>query len=330
MDKAARDEGASKRTDMFSILRLNASQGRFCYFAYGSNIHVSQMAQRCPHSLFVGTASLSGFRWQINERGVANIVRSPNDCVKGLVYLVDAEDERRLDRSEGVSSKCYQKRLAKIDLVPHRSLQMLKTSHVSAELELQRRRGQQQQIAASPRGQSASLSSSDAVKEQTARHTIRRSSPHGSLVNPPSSSRQFTREKRYLAHTHHRLIVPMPVALLERAMGFVSWSWRRNKTLTCPPFCSSNVPNHTVQVPPRSGFSAGRQILERSRPIQQIQSPLRVKALIYISEQHASDGVIREEYIHRMQKAMSDGLMLGISAPYVERCIDPLVNHKRT
>lgn len=230
MVKAAAEKGGSKRTDMSNFSRVRASHGQYLYFAYGSNIHVAQMAERCPRSLFVGTASLSGFRWQINQRGVANVVRSKNDCVEGLVYLVDAEDERRLDRSEGVSSGYYQKHLAMIDLIPHRSLHKLKTSLVSEELEIQRRQGQRH-TTASPRGHGASLSDSDAGKEQTTRRSLTRSSSHGSLSSPPPNSQRFPREPRYFGSTRtHQVTFRMAVALLERAMSFISLPWRRNNS----------------------------------------------------------------------------------------------------
>ena len=49
------------------------------YFAYGSNLHLAQMAQRCPGSKFVGKATLSGYEWQIYSRGVANVIKSGTD-----------------------------------------------------------------------------------------------------------------------------------------------------------------------------------------------------------------------------------------------------------
>src|SRR6478609_7450773 len=71
------------------------------YFAYGSNLHLAQMAHRCPGSVFKGKAILDSYRWQINERGVANVVESGSDhSVEGLLYMIGPKDERTLDRSE--------------------------------------------------------------------------------------------------------------------------------------------------------------------------------------------------------------------------------------
>lgn len=88
------------------------------YFAYGSNLHVSQMAERCPESTYIGPGILNGYRWQINQRGVANIVNSPGDTVEGLLYRISPKDEQQLDKSEGVSRGYYQKDYVNVELRP--------------------------------------------------------------------------------------------------------------------------------------------------------------------------------------------------------------------
>ena len=85
------------------------------YFAFGSNLHLGQMARRCPESRFIGTAILQDYRFQINQRGFANTVYSPGDQVEGLVYLLSRFDEERLDRSEGVPT-AYQKYLLPVEV----------------------------------------------------------------------------------------------------------------------------------------------------------------------------------------------------------------------
>ncbi|KAI8626747.1 hypothetical protein F5Y19DRAFT_487978 [Xylariaceae sp. FL1651] len=82
---------------------------RQLYFAYGSNLWLKQMAARCPDSCYIGRAILPDHRWQINQRGFANIVPASGFTVHGLVYELRAGDEARLDRSEGVSSQAYSK-----------------------------------------------------------------------------------------------------------------------------------------------------------------------------------------------------------------------------
>lgn len=75
---------------------------RSLYFAYGSNLSLEQMAARCPESRYIGLARLHDFRWQINQRGVANVVPKRGSVVEGLCYLLSRGDEARLDKNEGV------------------------------------------------------------------------------------------------------------------------------------------------------------------------------------------------------------------------------------
>lgn len=79
------------------------------YFAYGSNMHLGQMGNRCPGSHLVGTASLRGYRWIITTRGYANIVSDVRGTVEGLLFLLTPDDERRLDQFEGVDQGSYEK-----------------------------------------------------------------------------------------------------------------------------------------------------------------------------------------------------------------------------
>ncbi len=93
------------------------------YFAYGSNLSFHQMAKRCPESRFVGRARLHGYMFQINQRGFANIVKSsdPRLFVDGLCYLLKTNDERSLDRSEGVPT-AYTKEMLEVEFfsaAPH-------------------------------------------------------------------------------------------------------------------------------------------------------------------------------------------------------------------
>ncbi|TVY67679.1 hypothetical protein Focb16_v002464 [Fusarium oxysporum f. sp. cubense] len=109
------------------------------YFAYGSNLHLAQMAHRCPGSVFKGKAILDSYRWQINERGVANVVESGSDhSVEGLLYMIGPKDERTLDRSEGVSKGFYQKYLMRVSFEPHQQYANFKTGRLSHLLEQRR------------------------------------------------------------------------------------------------------------------------------------------------------------------------------------------------
>ena len=73
------------------------------------------MARRCPESKFIGLGRLRGWKWFINTRRYANVVRSPKDLVYGLVYEISTSDEVSLDRSEGVP-RDYTKETMEIEL----------------------------------------------------------------------------------------------------------------------------------------------------------------------------------------------------------------------
>ncbi|RSM19519.1 hypothetical protein CDV31_001679 [Fusarium ambrosium] len=193
------------------------------YFAYGSNLHVAQMAKRCPSSVFIGTGTLPGYRWQINERGVANVVPTDGSSVEGLVYLVNARDVRALDRSEGVARKLYQKHMLEIVLQRHRQY----SSFTSARLS---------QV----------------------------------LAEAPNSSDEATAQ---------------------------------------PSDSDSGRPTH------RDGPPSQRQ--------QRAYRPLDVKALVYVSENYSTDGGIREEYIARMQNAVANASILGVSQSFLDKYIVP-------
>lgn len=84
------------------------------YFAYGSNMAVSQMRQRCPECRRLGKASLPGYKWIITTRGYANIVTDEHSTVEGILYELTLDDEEALDRFEGVATGCYYKAIKTI------------------------------------------------------------------------------------------------------------------------------------------------------------------------------------------------------------------------
>ena len=104
------------------------------YFAYGSNMSLTQMASRCPSSTFEGKGRLRGYRWQINERGVGNIVESSDDYVEGVVYKIDQDNRRQLDRNEGVGRGYYKAESIPIQFTPLQD-HGCKTGYVAEELE---------------------------------------------------------------------------------------------------------------------------------------------------------------------------------------------------
>ncbi len=77
------------------------------YFAYGSNMDDAQMAQRCPDSVLLSRASAEGWRFRINSRGYATIVREHGAIVHGLLWLLTESDVVSLNRYEGVAIGLY-------------------------------------------------------------------------------------------------------------------------------------------------------------------------------------------------------------------------------
>jgi phage replication-related protein YjqB (UPF0714/DUF867 family)/gamma-glutamylcyclotransferase (GGCT)/AIG2-like uncharacterized protein YtfP len=72
------------------------------YFAYGSNLHVGQMAQRCPGAANPRPATLADHDWLINERGVATVEPFEGSQVHGVLWQLTDHDLAVLDSAEGV------------------------------------------------------------------------------------------------------------------------------------------------------------------------------------------------------------------------------------
>lgn len=79
------------------------------YIAYGSNMCRVQMAQRAPAARLLGVMTLPGRRFLINRLGFATLVVAPAAQAYGLLWDLNAEDERSLDRYEGVAEGEYHK-----------------------------------------------------------------------------------------------------------------------------------------------------------------------------------------------------------------------------
>lgn len=76
-------------------------------FAYGSNMSRTQVAQRCPDAIAVGTGVLRDHRIAFTrwspawEGGVADVVTAPGHSVWGLLWSMTGEDLAALDAYEG-------------------------------------------------------------------------------------------------------------------------------------------------------------------------------------------------------------------------------------
>ena len=74
------------------------------YLAYGSNMNLEQMRQRCPTATVVGKTILKGrqllFRG-MDYSAVATIEKHPRAAVPVLIWELEPADEDALDRYEG-------------------------------------------------------------------------------------------------------------------------------------------------------------------------------------------------------------------------------------
>jgi gamma-glutamylcyclotransferase (GGCT)/AIG2-like uncharacterized protein YtfP len=77
------------------------------YFAYGSNMDLKQMKERCSSATLLGSAILNNYKIAftifspLRKCGCADIVKSVGSTVPGLVYEISDADMIRLDNFEG-------------------------------------------------------------------------------------------------------------------------------------------------------------------------------------------------------------------------------------
>lgn len=89
---------------------------RIYYFAYGSNLSISQMKRRCPKSKLICKGILKGYKLLFNKYSynwggsVADVMKSPRDNVWGLIYSLTFADLKKLDIFEGFP-KAYNRKL---------------------------------------------------------------------------------------------------------------------------------------------------------------------------------------------------------------------------
>lgn len=77
-------------------------KGKF-YAAYGSNMNIAQMSNRCPNAKVFGVGELKNYRLTFRGKnfGVANVERAENVNVPIVLWNITGECEQSLDRYEG-------------------------------------------------------------------------------------------------------------------------------------------------------------------------------------------------------------------------------------
>jgi len=77
------------------------------YIAYGSNLNLEQMAERCPTAKVVGKGELQDYELLFRGRrygAFATVEPKKGASVPVLIWEIGPEDERRLDMYEGYPS----------------------------------------------------------------------------------------------------------------------------------------------------------------------------------------------------------------------------------
>lgn len=88
-----------RKDDLEAIYNKEVLTMKKLYVAYGSNLHLAQMAHRCPDATVLGAGVIKNYR--LAFYGVASIEpASGTDCPVG-VWEISDRDEKNLDRYEG-------------------------------------------------------------------------------------------------------------------------------------------------------------------------------------------------------------------------------------
>lgn len=91
------------------------------YIAYGSNLNLPQMAQRCPTAKVVGTSEIKDYALLFRGLGgnaVATIEPKEGSKVPVMLWEITPKDELSLDRYEGYPS-FYEKEIMDLELDGH-------------------------------------------------------------------------------------------------------------------------------------------------------------------------------------------------------------------
>jgi gamma-glutamylcyclotransferase (GGCT)/AIG2-like uncharacterized protein YtfP len=79
------------------------------YFAYGANMDIKAMAERCPRSRPLGRARLARHRLIIMAEGFASVTQDPRANVHGVLWDLALSDVPALDRFEDIARGLYKK-----------------------------------------------------------------------------------------------------------------------------------------------------------------------------------------------------------------------------
>jgi hypothetical protein len=99
--------GEEYAQDYQSILQILRSALKRYYLAYGSNMNIEQMRERCPTARYIGVVYLKDHRLQFNMH--ATIERTEGEQVPAILWELQESDEEALDGYEGIRNHHYYK-----------------------------------------------------------------------------------------------------------------------------------------------------------------------------------------------------------------------------
>lgn len=317
----------NRRSKMLAELPVIAYSDRL-YFAYGSNLSPEQMARRCPDSIFLGKATLPGYRWQANERGIANVVMDPDPdadpevmkkgregrgrdgeeekepaAVEGLLYALSLDDEIRLDRYEGVAKGRYDKFAMEVCFEPVRGnvfARCTSASVATAIREEQRREEARGRGTASPGGTPGVERRARSWGEEDGEERRRR-----------RDSRPDDSHRRRAASVGR---IPSSFFSSSFSSAAKGGRWRDSILgFLGIPSKARRAPSSPLPPSPQPG-RRGREGVVGAK---------WVKAIAYISFDYMRDGMVKAQHVPRMRRAIADALSLGVSRGYVEGYMAP-------
>lgn len=268
-----------------SSLRQSPANGLEYYFAFGSNMHLAQMASRCSGSSFEGMATLLDYRWQINERGYANVIKSAkDDWVEGLVFLITEADKRALDGYEGVASGCYE-----VKKMPLQFKAKAQQSHNNV---------------------------SDAARTGTQITTPSWSEPSSGLLKPVDDIGVLSQQNFSQAAPHN-----LKDGLDNSSPTAAKKIGQPNRISQQQDGQSQHIDfsQHEHALGNTDYNKHGGHDQPRSEEFEEIT------AFVYYSSEFTQDGDIMPEYIFRMNNAITDALANGVSAKYIAKYLKPLI-----
>lgn len=105
----------SNNTEKIEDVAPNFGNGLF-YFAYGSNMNLARMTERCGKDNFVdlGKAQLPGYSFYFYGRGHANIRPMASQTIEGVLFQIQDSCLKSLDQVEGYPNT-YQRQAVKVN-----------------------------------------------------------------------------------------------------------------------------------------------------------------------------------------------------------------------